>query len=300
MKSRTLRQQLLGCATLFSLSGLMVPVTLLTAPTAVQAMERDEQRATVREAQALFERASRLLDKEGPEKAFRAFNEPNGAFVTKDLYVFVIDTLGNYVANGAANGLIGSNVLETRDAAGNPLFRNMIEATKKESEARLRYVWLNRKDNVVEPKVTFLHRNGNYILGVGYYAPRSSASEAKAMLEKAVTLVQQEGMSKASAAFNQKKGNFIHNDLYVFAVNLNSGKFEAMGINPVMTGSDARKLVDVQGKPLVEEMIALARKQGEGSVRYTWTNPVTNAIEKKETFIRRVGNSLVGVGYYQE
>lgn len=279
-----------------SLLGLLACFVCLAA----SAMERDAQRATQREAYAMFEKAVKLLEKDGAEKAFAAFNDTNGAFVHKDLYVFAIDLKGNYVANGAARSLVGTNALETRDAAGNPLFRNMMDAVKVEREAKVRYVWLNRKDNRVEPKVTYLHRRGEHILGVGYYAPRSTAAEAQALVEKAAQLVKEQGMTKAAAAFHDKKGQFLHNDLYVFAVGLDSGKFEANGTNAALVGTNARALNDVNGKAIVEEMIALAKKQGQGSVAYTWTNPLTNALEKKESFIRKVGNSLVGVGYYTE
>lgn len=279
-----------------SLAGLLACCIACSA----SAMERDTQRATQREAYAMFEKAVKLLEKEGAEKAFAAFNDTNGAFVHKDLYVFAIDQKGNYVANGAVRSLVGTNALETRDAAGNPLFRNMLDAVKVEREAKVRYIWLNRKDNRIEPKVTFLHRRGDHVLGVGYYAPRSTAAQAQALADKAAALLKQQGLGKAAMAFHDKKGDYLHNDLYVFVVGLDSGKFEANGTNAALVGSNARALADVNGKLIVEEMISLAKKQGQGSVSYTWTNPVTNALEKKETFIRKVGNSLVGVGYYQE
>jgi cytochrome c len=81
---------------------------------------------------------------------------------------------------------------------------------------------------------------------------------------------------------------------------LKSGRFEAMGMKPALVGTDAREIRDVEGHPLVEDMITLAQDKGEGSVSYIWRNPVTNAVESKTSFIRRVGESLVGVGYYRE
>ena len=43
-----------------------------------------------------------------------------------------------------------------------------------------------------------------------------------------------------------------------------------------------------------------AVEAGEDSVTYTWPNPVTERPEEKKTLIRKVGNYLVAVGYYQE
>src|SRR5690242_16237647 len=77
------------------------------------------ERATPREAKALFDQAVKYIVANGPEKAFSAFNDRKGPFVNKDLYVFVIDQQGVYRANGAMpDTLVGLNVLETRDAAG--------------------------------------------------------------------------------------------------------------------------------------------------------------------------------------
>lgn len=257
--------------------------------------------ATPREARALFDQAVKYLQANGPEKSWKAFNNRTGPFVRKDLYVYVIDTKGTYVASGAAPvELVGLNVLDTVDAAGLPLFREMIAVTEKQAEARIRYVWLNRKSNHVEPKHAWLHREGNYIIGVGYYAPRSSADDARKLLDAASDQIRRQGMTKALASFNDRNGPFVRDDLYVFAVNLASGKFEAHGMNPKWTGTDAGDLHDVEGKPLVREMLELARDKGEGSVDYVWRNPVTNAVENKRTFIRRENGSLIGIGFYRE
>lgn len=273
------------------LAGLLLAVGFGTA----QAVDR----ATPREARALFDQAVHYLEANGPDKAWSAFNNRKGPFVKKDLYVYVINRDGTYVANGASpDTLIGLNVLDSVDAAGNPLFRHMIAVTDKQPEARIRYVWLNRKTNHVEPKNAWLHREGNYILGVGYYAPHATAADAQKLLGEAATLASQKGMAGAAAAFNDPKGAFVHDDLYVFAVNLDSGKFEAHGVNPAWTGTDARELRDVEGHALIQEMIDLARNKGEGAVDYVWRNPVTNSVERKRSFVRRVGNSLLGVGYY--
>lgn len=272
-------------------------IVLLAASTLATAGEH----ATPREARALFDQAVKHLQANGPDKAWPAFNERKGPFVRKDLYVYVIDRQGTYVANGAApDSLIGLKVLDTVDAAGSPIFRQMIAVTDKQPEARIRYVWLNRKSNHVEPKVAWLHREGDYILGVGYYAPRSTAEDARKLLDAASAEVRKSGIRSAAGKFNDTRGSFVRDDLYVFAVNLESGKFEAHGMNPKWVGTDASDLHDVEGHALIREMLELAKSKGEGTVDYVWRNPVTNAVEKKRTFIRRENGSLIGVGFYSE
>lgn len=284
MRNYTLRAGLAGAA-------------LMALATAAGAGER----ATPREARALFDQAVKYLEANGPEKAWTAFNDRKGAFVKKDLYVYVIDRTGTYVANGAApDALVGMKVLDTVDAAGNPLFRHMVAVTDKQADARIRYVWLNRRTNQVEPKVAWLHREGDHILGVGYYAPRSNADDARKLLGEAVELVNRQGMARAAAAFNDVKGPFVRDDLYVFAVGLNDGRFEAHGMNPGWTGVDAKDLRDVEGRALIQDMLEQVRSRGEGTADYVWRNPVTNAVERKRSFVRRANGALVGVGFYTE
>jgi cytochrome c len=38
--------------------------------------------------------------------------------------------------------------------------------------------------------------------------------------------------------------------------------------------------------------------QGEGSVDYMWLNYTTNKVEKKHSFVKRVKDFVLGVGYY--
>jgi cytochrome c len=258
-------------------------------------------RATPREARALFEHAVRYMDEHGPERAFAAFNDRKGEFVRKDLYVFVIDDQGVYHASGAApEALVGLKVLNTTDAAGNPLFREMIDVTRAKQEGTVRYMWLNRLTNKVEPKVSYVRKMGSYVLGVGYSAPRASAEDARAMLEQAVALAQANGNAAAAQAFNDRRGKFVKDDLYVFMINIDNGRFEAMGMNPALADTDALGLRDAAGHALVAEMIDKLRSADEATVEYVWRNPVTNAVEKKRSYVRRVGNSLIGVGHYLE
>jgi len=256
-------------------------------------------RSTPREARMLFEQAVEYMEANGPERAFAAFNNQKGKFVRKDLYVFVIDDKGVYHASGAApEALVGLTVLNTTDAAGNPLFREMIDTTRKTQEATVRYMWLNRSTNKVEPKVSFVRKVGTYVVGVGYSAPRATADDARAMLDRAVALARAEGNTKAAVAFNDRRGEFIKDDLYVFMINMETGRYEAMGMNPALSDTDALGLHDAAGHALVAEMVEKLKSADEASVDYVWRNPVTNAVEKKRSYVRRQGGSLIGVGHY--
>jgi cytochrome c len=128
--------------------------------------------------------------------------------------------------------------------------------------------------------------------------PRGTSQQAKAMFDRAVASMQDQGPERAFQAFNDRKGSFVKGDLYVFAIDLD-GTYKASGLSPdTLVGLNVRETRDALGKPLFQEMIALAKAKGEGTVDYVWLNRVTNTVDHKTSYIKRVGDYVVGVGYY--
>jgi len=127
--------------------------------------------------------------------------------------------------------------------------------------------------------------------------PRDHAVDAQLLLDNAVEKMKHDGAKAALAAFNQHSGDFINGELYVFVFSM-KGQYMASGANPKLTGQNAYDLHDASGKYLVREMIDIAKKSGAGAVDYVWLNRADNKVENKRSLIQRVGNYIVGVGYY--
>lgn len=125
--------------------------------------------ASREQARALLDKAVVQLTRDGPDKSFAAFNDRNGGFIVKELYVFVFDMDGKYMASGANPRLTGTDARELKDAEGKPLVREMIETASRKGQGEVDYVWLNRADNAVEKKHSLIRRVNDYIVGVGYY-----------------------------------------------------------------------------------------------------------------------------------
>ena len=257
------------------------------------------ERSEAKLANSLLDRAVEYLQQNSPEDSFKAFSDRSGKFVNKEYYVYVIGLDGvMYASGGASSSFIGLNVLDLRDASGNEFIREMLDIAERNDAGVIVYHWLNSIDNRLEIKTTQFHKVGKYLVCVGYYIPRASKEEAKTLLDKAVSLMKNSGDKTAFKAFNDPASGFVIKDEYVFAIGLDDGKYRASGAAPFLTGKDVRELTDAVGKPLFKEMIALAKQQGGGTIDYVWRNPATNAIENKHTLIQRVGNVLLGVGYY--
>jgi signal transduction histidine kinase len=127
-----------------------------------------------------------------------------------------------------------------------------------------------------------------------------TADEAKAMVEKAVVLVKQAGAEQAFAAFNDPANKDFHDrDLYVFVRSMD-GNTVAHGANKGMIGHTSLELKDADGKLYNKEMIELASTKGSGWVEYRWVNPMDKKIEQKASFIEKVGDYIVGAGFYKQ
>lgn len=250
-----------------------------------------EQRAA-----ALLDRAVRHVAAHG-EAGVGAFRR-EAQFVDRDLYVYALRTDGRFLASGGFSAaLAGTNVLDYTDADGKAFFRDIVATAREKGAGRVEYKWFNPADSRGEPKVTLFRRVGELVVAVGYFSPRATPADAKAMLPAATKAVDADAR-QAFADFQRVDGRFMRDDLYVFAVDLASGRFVAHGARPQLVGTDADRLVDPQGRRVVSGMIARLGNDRSGEFDYQWVNPVSGRTEAKRSYLRRSGDTLVGVGYY--
>ena len=120
--------------------------------------------------------------------------------------------------------------------------------------------------------------------------------EAKTMCEKAAALLKAEGAEKASPKFQDKAGEFIDRDLYVFALD-SKGNFIAHGAKPVLIGKGGLTMKDVTGFAFIQAFIDV---KDTAWVDYKWPDASdNNKVKDKSTYIIRVGENVVGVGHYK-
>lgn len=216
-----------------------------------------------------------------------------------DLYVYVVGTDGVLQASGGSSySYLGRNMLEYRDPDGKKLFQEMVEGARNHGGGKIEYRWLNLQRARVERKVAYYQAVQNRIVAVGYYTPRATAEQAQSVLWRAVDELKRRGPD-AFAQFNDLNGGFVRDDTYVFVAGIKDHRLYADGGNLRLVGRDVSGLTDAAGKPVFQKMVDVVTSKGEGSLDYTWRNPVTHQIENKRTFLKRVGDYMVGVGYFQ-
>src|SRR5512136_2775992 len=134
--------------------------------------------------------------------------------------------------------------------------------------------------------------------GSAYAEEKGTASEAKALLARAVSYYKANGRDKAFAAFNNPKGIFVHSDLYIYVIDP-EGKILSHGADAKLIGENLLDREDAAGKKFIKAIIDDTKVNNRGAMDYKWTNPQTKKIEQKSTFFERVGNLIFICGYYK-
>ena len=128
-----------------------------------------QDRGSAVEAKALLDKAVAYYKANGQSKAFAAFNDPKGAFASKDLYIFALDMDGKILAHGANAALIGRDMMGAKDADGKLFMKEMVGVAKEKGKGSIDYKWENPKTKAVEQKSSFVEKVDGVVLGCGYY-----------------------------------------------------------------------------------------------------------------------------------
>ena len=254
------------------------------------------QEADAQAAKALLEKALAYYHKQG-DKAFAAFSR-QGEFIDQDRYVFVVDTKGVLLASGGpSSALIGRDVSEVLGPDLQASFKQALSVPEGQGIQQADYRWQNWNDGKVEHKHVFYQRVGQRILAVGYYLPRATPEQARALRDKAATALLKDETGTLKA-INSLQGGFLQDDLYVFVVDLDTQRYVAHGTNLRLVNTDFSKIKDPDGKPVGEPILKLMAEQHQGEYTYRWKNPVTDKVENKHAYMRKAGHFMVAVGYY--
>ena len=117
------------------------------------------------------------------------------------------------------------------------------------------------------------------------------------MLNRAVAFYKANGQEKAFAAFNDREGSFVDQELYILVVDMN-GRILAHGTKPEWIGKDMTGIRDAHEKNFIREIVAMAKTKGTGTVHYRWENPRTLAVEQKSSYVENVNGVILGCGYH--
>lgn len=127
------------------------------------------QKTTPEQAKKLVEQAVAYMKANGEEKAIKEFSDPKGQFTKGDAYIFVLGLDGVLRANVARPELVGKNVLNSPDSKGKFHRKEMVELANSKGSGWVEYNQLNPATKQDEPKISYIQKVGNLILGCGAY-----------------------------------------------------------------------------------------------------------------------------------
>ena len=104
---------------------------------------------------------------------------------------------------------------------------------------------------------------------------RSHASQARGLLDQAVLTFQAKGPEQALAAFNDRSGEFVHGQYYIFVLGEDGTMQASSGPSASLVGLNVADLKDASGKSFIREILDKSAKQDSGDVEYKWLNPPT-------------------------
>jgi signal transduction histidine kinase len=138
---------------------------------------------------------------------------------------------------------------------------------------------------------------------------RSTAAEAIALVDAAITYMNANGLENSITEFNNLASPFNsvsalnkNGDLYLFMFHANKGGVQIVhGKNPKLPGRDVIDMRDADGTYLIREIIKMCNQpSGKGWVNYKWPNPVTKNIEEKQSYIVKYKDICIGTGIYRQ
>jgi cytochrome c len=123
-----------------------------------------ESHATQGDGMALVQRAILYMVNNGKAKTITEINNPKGQFRDRDIFVTMHDMKGVELANAADPSLVGTNLMEWKDADGKFLFKERFEKLKSREKAWQDYKLLNPKSKKVESRSSYYEKFQDIIL----------------------------------------------------------------------------------------------------------------------------------------
>lgn len=126
------------------------------------------QQGTAEEAIGLVQRAASLHQGTSRDQFLRAITDKNQPYHDRDMYVFVLDTAGTYLAFGGNSAKVGTRVQDIPGIAGDQLVSDIV-AQADRGPGWVEYNIVNPATGAVQTKMSYVCRVGDLYLGCGVY-----------------------------------------------------------------------------------------------------------------------------------
>lgn len=251
----------------------------------------------------ILEWAKYVIQKKG-DKGIKIIADENKKL--GDHYIVILKPDGTNVLDPNTKHM-GTNVLDTRDVAGNPIIKMILEEAKTNDGGWIHYFWTQKGHFYPEWKTTkvttaFTPDGEKYILASGSFNIPLEDEFIVDLVNDFIELFKEKGNS-SFVEFRKKSSRVTYEKSYLFMLDTN-GTILFSPPFPTLESRNMYNYKDYRGKYLFREIIAQALKNPSGSwIEYYWEDPKENLRHLKLTrsYIKSIkyGNqTLIVCGSY--
>jgi cytochrome c len=131
-----------------------------------------QQAATKEECVMKCHEAAALINSKGLDEAIKAIGDPNGRFVWKDSYVFLMNLEGKMLAHPMQPELTKlPHCLLITDQTDKALFVSFVNLARTAGRGWVEYMWPKPGKKAPSKKITYIYRvpNQDVFVGAGIY-----------------------------------------------------------------------------------------------------------------------------------
>jgi signal transduction histidine kinase len=131
-----------------------------------------EERATTEECVQKTHEAAAMINAKGVAEAVKLIGDPQGPYVWKDSYVFLMDLKGKMLAHPMQPELTRhEHVLLQTDAADKAIFVHFVNIARDPGQGWVDYMWPRPGKKSPSKKVTYIYRvpTTDLFVGAGVY-----------------------------------------------------------------------------------------------------------------------------------
>ncbi len=128
--------------------------------------------ATKEECVIKSHEAAAMINTQGVEAAIKAISDPQGPFVWKDSYVFLMDLNGKMLAHPFQPELTRmDHVLLLTDPTDKAMFVHFVNIARKAGQGWVEYMWPKPGKSSPSKKLTYIYRvpDHDLLVGAGLY-----------------------------------------------------------------------------------------------------------------------------------
>lgn len=201
-----------------------------------------------------------------------------------DNYLWINDMKPTMVMHPMKPAMDGTDLSTYKDPNGKFLFNEFVKVCARDGQGFVDYMWPKPGKDKPVAKLSYvrLFKPWNWVIGTGVYLETAE----KFFMDQA----------------KQQIGNlrFGPDGKDYFFILDTAGTMLMHPLNPAMNGNNQNGLRDPQGKAFVEEMVKVAKENGQGFVDYMWPKPGEKEPVRKLSYVKlfKEWGWIVSTGIY--